>query len=353
LQLAVNITPPASFTDEATVSQEPRRSKLLDGWRGVLALWVVLGHIDHLVGLHLPVLRAPGYAVDGFIVLSGYFIHGSFRSFARRHNRHTAILSFWRQRALRIWPAYLVVLLPSFALFAVFGLNKNDWTGLDLLAHATLLNGLVPAMVSTGPIPSWSLSLEMQFYILYPVIYYSGTSRTALVAVTALLLAAISPLLLGNFGEPGSFAHFGLPSALPYRLFYFLVGVAWREEATTGVTIPRLMILAVSILSLAGGIVIATMYLSAQPWARRMFALILESEPAQLLGRTSYSLYICHAPILTIFWWRLSEPGMPFDSPIANYGALAGCALPAIATLTWLVHRQVELRFLTGKSIAV
>jgi peptidoglycan/LPS O-acetylase OafA/YrhL len=44
---------------------------ILDGWRGILALWVLLGHIDHIVGLHMPVLRAPGYAVDVFMVLSG------------------------------------------------------------------------------------------------------------------------------------------------------------------------------------------------------------------------------------------------------------------------------------------
>ena len=50
------------------------RNETLDGWRGFLALWVVIGHILLYSNINFKVLTAPGYAVDGFIFLSGYFI---------------------------------------------------------------------------------------------------------------------------------------------------------------------------------------------------------------------------------------------------------------------------------------
>jgi peptidoglycan/LPS O-acetylase OafA/YrhL len=337
------------------------RNGILHGWRGILTLWVLLGHIDHIVGLHMPVLRAPGYAVDVFIVLSGYFIHASISSLAKKHGTIDTALMFYQQRGLRIWPAYAVTLIASIVIFEVYlrltsqtrmaELSSNV-TPFNTLMHLSLLNGLFPTYVSSAVIPSWSLSLELQFYLLYPLLFFTQTYRSIPLIVVALLLAYASPYLLGNYEQLGLWAHYGLPSILPYRLFYFLLGVAWqieiKGEARVGV---KLLIFIAFFINPFSAAAIAVVYVSNLPQTRRFAAPLLEHNLMQFFGQISYSLYLVHAPVVLLAWWALQS--LPFNLSTAslNFVLLSVLSVPISTGLAFLLYQYVEQRFHHAKKV--
>jgi len=336
---------------ESTIGNAPTlaatralRNGVLDGWRGILALWVFLGHMDHFLGLNMPVLRAPGYAVDGFIVLSGYFIHASMASTAAKYAKPEAAWRFYRQRALRIWPAYAAVLIGSVVAFHAAGWitgEPREAPGtMALLAHVSLLNGLIPPYVEGMPIPSWSLSIELQFYALYPLIFFTGAFRSIVLAVVAFALALASPYLLGNYTVTGLWAHFSQPSLLTYRLFLFMIGVAWQREMMGERSLVKPMLAAAFVLNPFSAVVVLCIYLSEHQLLKRIVAPALESRAAQFFGRISYSLYVCHGPVIALAFWQIhARPS------VATGLALVAAIVPATMLLSYVVHTTIEQRF--------
>ncbi len=331
------------------------RNSILDGWRGILALWVLLGHIDHVVGVHMPVLRAPGYAVDVFIVLSGYFIHASISALSMKYSTRDATLKFYLQRALRIWPAYVVILIVSLVLFEVLWrltgqtrmaeLSSNG-TLFNTLMHVSLLNGLFPTYVSSSSIPSWSLSLELQFYLLYPLLFFTKTYRSIALIVVAFLLAYASPYLLGNYAQPGLWAHYGLPSTLPYRLFYFLLGVAWQIETKGEARVSvKLLILIASFINPFSAAAIAVVYASNLPQACSFVTPLLEHRLMQFFGQISYSLYLIHAPVVLLVWSSLQSLSLNFTTAGVNFVLMSVLSLPIATGLAFIIYQYIEQRF--------
>jgi peptidoglycan/LPS O-acetylase OafA/YrhL len=337
------------------VAGSSHRNGILDGWRGILALWVLLGHIDHVVGLNMPVLRAPGYAVDIFIVLSGYFIHASISALSKKYSISDATLKFYLQRALRIWPAYIVILIASYVIFEVLWrltgqtrmaeLSSNG-TPLNILMHVSLMNGLFPTYVSSSSIPSWSLSLELQFYLLYPLLFFTKTYRSSALIVVAFLLAYASPYLLGNYLKPGLWAHYGLPSILPYRLFYFLLGVAWHIETKGEARVSvKLLIFISSFINPFSATAIAVVYASNLPQARSFASLFLENRLLQFFGQISYSLYLIHAPVVMLLWWSLQSLSLNFTTAGVNFVQMSVLSLPIATGLAHVIYKYIEQRF--------
>ncbi|MBS2039372.1 acyltransferase [bacterium] len=153
--------------------------------RTIAATLVLLGHAEHFLGAVGGPYRPTGWiqtclfeqgfqAVQFFFVLSGYLITrlvfiqmdlpGGF-----------SLRSFWLRRVARIWPVYYMVVATA-ALLAwragpFFGMPNNNWALLlgflenfDLmrLLKANQFQGLVVSVL-------WSVSIEEQFYLVYPV----------------------------------------------------------------------------------------------------------------------------------------------------------------------------------------
>src|SRR5579872_2939516 len=104
-----------STGDEET-SERMGKVRAIEGLRGVLALWVVLGHILAAAGLGehwrgpFAVLAAGGNAVDAFIIVSGFVIFYLIETARESYGR------FIFRRALRLYPVYLLCLLVSIPL---------------------------------------------------------------------------------------------------------------------------------------------------------------------------------------------------------------------------------------------
>ena len=311
--------------------------KSIEGLRGWMAWWVVVGHAIWLTGTAqwLPgpvakVVMSTDIAVNVFIIVSGFVITHLLASARESYSQY-----LWR-RFLRIAPIYVFCLFLAIAVtdwyMHVFvdqpwavqqamridrlaQTNEHWWTHLG--AHLTLLHGLIPASVltyspSTFLAPAWSLSLEWQFYLLAPVIVSLMTRslRSACITLAVLLAAGIASSIVFE-------GQYEFPSMLLLSIQYFMVGIVSR------LVLSRLRPLPVSpvILLLAiCPLVVYTRSLELAVWAlfaifilqesgllaggSRAFALLqyaLGTNPVmRSLGTFSYSTYLIHLPTIAI-----------------------------------------------------
>lgn len=188
----------------------------LDGVRGVCALMVVTAHA---MGQFAPVTTPTGVAqilaqaLTVFFAISGMLIYTPFVRDIARGERRVNVRTFAVRRVLRIFPAYLLIfVIANFAFRAVYLTNaveagkpgSDAGTGLltdpwGLLLNLTLLHAYSPDWLQTGINPSWSLTPELAFYALLPLlaVWLVGRSRHRL--AMALLPAAV----LGVVGVSG------------------------------------------------------------------------------------------------------------------------------------------------------
>ena len=333
--------------DESAISHT-RLSYLpaLDGVRAFAVLAVMLFHggIPHMDGGFM--------GVDAFFVLSGFLI----TSLLIGEWRQTSTIKlggFWARRARRLLPALFLMLL-FVAFFASVIVPKGTYGGLRLDSLATLLyvsnwhfilvnsNYFAATVASANPLNhTWSLAVEEQFYILWPLIVLGVLHFTrSLRALLALCVAAAVGTALwthvvyrGGVGqnraflgtdtrsqclfigcalavglvllahrshEEGRLAHGELwrPASRAGRAFCAVLGVA-------GAAVTVMMwVLTTSLSSFPYGggffvigVAVAAVILAAVAAPRSIVPRALSLTPVRYVGRISYGLYIWHWPI--------------------------------------------------------
>jgi len=341
----------------------------LDGARALLALWVVFGHLAGTVGAHLPLVDNPAVAVDLFMVLSGFFIAATYASLSAQHPPATAMRYFWIRRVMRIWPVYAVLLtivwiflvplhelrLEQLQAFAPTGApmvasEPQPVTLWSALLHYTMLFGLLPSQATATALPDWSLSLEFQFYLVFPLLAIALRKRPLVLCFAAAVMAFVSPPLFGFYLTPGSLAHFRQPAFLPYRLHFFLLGALacamfkrHREAADatwTGDVLAIVLCLVVMGVQATLG-VFGILYLMARPHSRA--ASLLGHDTMRWLGRISFSIYLVHTPLLRVVVTMLvREPWFLSLPPLARFAVAAACLVPVVLVAAQLLYRLVE-----------
>ncbi len=336
----------------------------IDGLRAVAVTLVVLYHYGASA---LP----GGYVgVDVFFVISGFLITAITRD--EFEHRRFSLIAFYERRIRRIVPAFAVVLLAcglaSFFVFLpedmrllakstaaaiVFGSNilfariAVDYFDADNLTLQPLLH-------------TWSLAVEAQFYMVYPLLLLPLQRRPSLMIAMVATVAGAS-LALGAWGV------FHQPSAtfylLPGRAWELLLGgllalglAKWPRDARRRWPV-RIADLGVTA-GLAAIIVPATCYDAATPfpglaalppclgallvvWAGSIEGSAMSgwlgAAPLAAFGRLSYSLYLWHWPVLV-----LARYGQGPDASVATRLVALGLAL-LLSVLSW---RYVERPFI-------
>ena len=324
----------------------------MDGVRGVLAVYVMLGHALPLTTapLWLGALFAHGQAaVDLFFALSGLVITGSLEHYNWRFK------PFIAARARRLLPVYFLVLGASIvALTKGNPLPALPWAGeaaraivspglphplwAHVLAHVTLLHGLIPnSLLPYGWVtllgPAWSLSTEWQFYLLIGLIAPRRFGWFALVLFGLGCLYHVLPL-------GGEFSRAFFPAAAPW----FALGLASRLWLTTNRVAPFLACMAGICLLLAFTGVEKS--LTALAWAaiilaqRQGWGKILAARPLLYLGAISYPLYLMNEPAerMAALWLGPSLAHAPTQFSLEFISLSLALSLRAAAFL----HHGVE-----------
>ena len=204
---------------EVALTSESLRGHLpvLDGIRGLAIVLVLFHHCTDMAVVTgadkaaTLFLHWGGFGVDLFFVLSGFLITGILAD-TRGHRRY--FRSFYARRVLRIFPLYYAVCLFSFVVLPNLGpilagavgeqtaatiqtkLDRFGTVGADQWYYWAYLSNFVSAKVNAwrhGILDvSWSLAIEEQFYLVWPLlVFLLGALRMKLVCVACLVLSPL------------------------------------------------------------------------------------------------------------------------------------------------------------------
>ncbi|MED7666790.1 acyltransferase [Pseudomonas moraviensis subsp. stanleyae] len=365
-----------------------RETSFLNGIRALAAFWVVTAHCFIWGGSWLDMsVPAPKIAVDLFMVLSGLLMAYTVQS--RESSEPMSCpanwLRFYIRRYFRLAPAYYLCLFLVVVLAPVFlggytnlrALNPALWQGDwvydpartnytigNILLHISFLFGLFPTYSFSTFLPDWSLSLEMQFYIVFPFIYLAmkryGTGK---VAVALALISYSVTYVFNQAATAGKVSHFYEPSLLFFKLPIFVAGIlVYRATATketsnwqrvTYVLLALLMcaklqdIYHEQVLYLVT--LVALMAVMALPFRTATHRLswinsVCRHRLVTFMSDVSYSVYLFHGLFLAIVG---SQIGMAAKSSGWSLSAGTLTIWLAVTVLTYafsyLVYRFVEL----------
>lgn len=319
-----------------------------------------------------PSIIALGYSgVTFFFLLSGFILAYNYEHADFREPRRRAL--FYRARLARVYPVYLLALAVHVPWFLAWVLKQPMPLKALMASGAVLaplgLHAWVPGAACSLDCPSWSVSVELFFYALFPILLPLALRRPARVAVATLafwvagtalatsfwqayaggisLIApesgGMGPMLLAEFVKYFPLLH------LPEFMAGLLLFVAWRNAR---VPVPILLALALTF----GAFIVAGARSVPEPilhngltmlaWAPLILACaamrrgLLCSRPLVFLGKISFALYLLHIPVYAVLntldrvalrGWLGAHPGI-------------GIAVAVIASLSAaaLVHLAVE-----------
>jgi len=346
----------------------------LNGVRFVAVAAVIVWHVEafkQMAGLpniaHLPALSALGVqGVTLFFVLSGFLI--TYLLLSEMHATGTVhVRKFYLRRILRIWPLYfLLVILGLFVLphilpFAPLAHNHEG----SLLAKLTLFAVMLPnvALVLFGHIPFmgplWSIGVEEQFYLTWPVMLrrFARKPGTLLVGVVVVMLTlrltwlVTHHLTRSRWGPISAMDTFALIlNDLRFECMAIggLAALALHRNVTPLLRRlfhpgTQLAAYAVAILGIATGVMIpvvghacfallfATALINIAGNPRTL--LRLENQLCGFMGQISYGLYMFHAIAIVAAINYLPRWLDPAGQPVAFNVSLYALTIAGTTTL--------------------
>jgi len=357
LEQHVPQVPPPDHHGDTLERRNRKHVPALDGVRGIAVLMVLATHFTvfqptNALETRLSLLMDTGWlGVDLFFVLSGYLITGILLDSRGAPGYFRA---FYLRRFLRIFPAYYGLLFVLFVVIPMAGLAQSVVYRQVLNAQAWYwfyaTNALIARLRSFVVVPFtghlWSLALEEQWYLLWPVVIWGLAPRARKPMFAAIALASwlarlvgdadvlalfrIDPLAVGALvaaigREPAG-------AALIERLAPRVGLVAWATMCAVwaltlggsgGNGLTRAIFFATAVIVFAATVAYAGV--SERPGR------ILGARWLQRVGRISYGIYLVHVPIhysLTSWHPRTLRQQL-------WYWILAGGASYLVAAVSW------------------
>lgn len=305
----------------------------LDGLRGIATAAVVLYHM-------FPRQVKGGFlGVSLFFVLSGYLMAVTSERMAKEEGFY--ILSFFKKRILKIYPALIAVVGLTVIVLGVFikiplnhiqgeilsivGGYNNWWQISQNTSYFTKVSG------TSGLIHLWSLAVEIQFYIIWPALFlvYRMISRKAgrkagiQIFLILSILSLTMAILLYRPGEDATRIYYGTDTRIYALLFgsalgFMRVETKQRTRKKAGRLSGVIFIVcmaAISILFTVADGQSALTYWIYLPIACFLFLILvsisanpalpfgnlLDATPFSWIGKYSYEIYLCQYPVTFTF----------------------------------------------------
>lgn len=347
----------------------------LDGLRGIAILLVLSFHYvnnqlvnsSHIIGKLVAKVTSFGWVgVDLFFVLSGFLI-GSI--LLRNELSRNFFATFYIRRFVRIVPNYYLLLLVFMLLGEVSSISENHFLSggreVPIWSYFAMVHNLFMAKLNSlgndAISVTWSIGIEEQFYILFPVVLYFLSSRY----IPHFLVFVIITANLLRLG----FEHWIPPYVLlPCRMDAIAmgIGVAWLDQKfgvkevvvkkyTLLVSLVFFSVLTCGYLYIKykdiGPVrhsIFALVFSILLMWALSMkdgtFGVILRNKYLMWIGTISYSLYLFHYLILGVFHEVfLNQHGVVIND-IRDI-AVTISALSFSIIFSWGIYKYMEAPF--------
>jgi len=210
----------------------------LDAYRGIGMTMVLLNHAAYATGymsrhdggadLLGPLIARLDLSVPMFFVMSGFLLYRPFAKATLQSRAPLPLRTFYRRRALRIFPAYWVALVALGVLGLLQIASVNQWIGNALLlpafgAPVHVCNEVGSCHVAYAITQAWSIGVELAFYLLLPLysmliakLAAGRDGRRDLRERTIVLLAGLAGLYLVGTA---------------FRVFVVTAEPAWAEQS--------------------------------------------------------------------------------------------------------------------------
>ncbi|MBM3731041.1 MAG: acyltransferase [Actinobacteria bacterium] len=353
---------------------QPRRLghvQALDGLRGIAVLLVVMSHLPNVApGIFsgqkwLRSIVEGGYlGVDIFFVLSGFLITSLLAEAFDAGDGHGRVWrNFYGRRALRLLPALVTLMVVFTAVTVADGATLGSlWPTVRsvLLYYNNWHSVWDPEHFNSDLGHLWSLAIEEQFYILWPVVLAAVLAfstrlrvRVALVAIPVVWVFWYrSQVWEAGSGWANVFVR--TDTRIDTLLVGCLVALVFRYRR------PRIDIVTWG--GLAGAVVLIGMVARSsylQPWmyeggltlaavaagavvlataeSVRLFSAVTSARPLRLAGRVSYGLYLWHFPVFNY----VERHTATWSEVLRTFVAIG--ASFALTALSWVLIERVAL----------
>lgn len=286
----------------------------INAMRFLAVLGVVLFHFK------VPFFNG-GYAgVDIFFVISGYLMY---EIMSKKEINLITIKDFYRKRISRIYPALLGTVVISSLLMITFTppsyvseILKETISSLLFLSNLYFyksLNYFSGSSDSFFLLHTWSLSLEVQYYLIFPIVLYAINKIKINKSLILLILTLFSFAIMIYFGKNSPQAAFYL---LPFRAWEFFLGALAAslvfidnpfKKTTEYLSIFTILIFFIFCKETSAW----PNFLTIIPTLATAFLLhakvennrvLLKNNLIQYIGKWSYSIYLVHWPIVSILF---------------------------------------------------
>ena len=317
--------------------QRPGRRPDLEGLRGLAILMVVAYHA------RLPLATGGFVGVDIFFVISGYLIAGQLARELAATGR-VRLLDFYARRARRLLPAAALAILTTvlIARLLLSPLEQSTFAATAVAAGMYVSNvwfalratDYLAAPSESNPLlHMWSLSVEEQFYLVWPFVLLLAWRASRLAGAIAatlgiVLLSAGLMLALNNtqhawtfFGPHTRAWEFGvgaLAALVPWRIPTRLAGPAAWAGLAAALTACVAYDIRTPFPGATTAVPVVGTALVILAGDRRMTALL---SGLQWFGRVSYSWYLWHWPVV-VFAATLAPSRSPVGRIVASIAAL-------------------------------
>jgi peptidoglycan/LPS O-acetylase OafA/YrhL len=331
----------------------------IDSLRAIAVFTVILFHINH------EYLPGGFVGVDIFFVISGFLI--SSQLFKSVSGNTFSIKEFYVRRIKRILPAafsviFITILLAQFLFLpedAKNVANSGIWSAFSLsnvyFWKFQDTSYFAAASYTTPLLHYWSLGVEEQFYIFWPLIVLflmPKLNKFALISLLIFTIIASATIAQFFLKEHHSFVYYMLPTragellvgALLAALLHFNI-INKPKNNNVLFIVATICIIASSIfitpdMTFPGWLyLIPTMSAALFIWSgfnqTSVLSRCLTARPILWLGKVSYSAYLVHWPLLAFYRYGYGEP-----TPVVSM-VLFVCIL----ILSWLNWKYVEERF--------
>lgn len=332
--------------------------KDIDGLRMIAVLPVVLEHA------HIPGFSGGFIGVDIFFVISGFLITGIL--VRELEEKRFSILNFYERRARRILPALFVMMAVTLiAGWLLHSPQRFEALGKSVVATLAFASNIwfwLGAGDYFGPnvefeplLHTWSLAVEEQFYVFFPLFLWAVSSLARRKWILCLWVIALMSFCLSIW----------MTDTAPTANFYLVPTRAWELGAGALLAMgafpqPRkrlwleiagglgLIMIGASIVFLTAAtpfpglaalpaVLGTTLFIYAGMTRPVAAGRLLSWQPFVWIGLISYSLYLWHWPVLVVARDLSGTVNLPLP--------LAGFCIGISVVLAWLSWRYVERPF--------
>ncbi|MBV9165292.1 MAG: acyltransferase family protein [Solirubrobacterales bacterium] len=336
----------------------------LDGLRAIAVLCVIAYHVN------MPWAQGGMLGVGVFFTLSGYLITDLLlEHYARRGD--LGLGQFWLRRARRLLPALFLMLVAVSVWVALFDASQLDGVRRQVISAALYFANWsnIAAHASyfarfSQPLPldhMWSLSIEEQFYLLWPWLVFLAIwiwrSRAG-VAIFAIAGTAASVWVMGHVFHPGNLDPTRVYEGTDSRAFELLIGCALAVVRPThfprfGSRVPVRRVLALDVLGVAGLVTIFVLVWKTTPFTSFLYpdgflllsfataaviaavvhsasalGALLGARPLQWIGVRSYGIYLWQWPIVVL--WGAASTHVQLGKAVLQLAVTL-----VVASLSW------------------